>query len=61
MLAGLLLIIFGVTLIAYPELLSIIVASFFILSGLGVFIASAYFKRASRRFSNPYANFFIKF
>ena len=61
MLAGIFFIVMGVLIIIYPALLSMIVAAFLIIMGLSIFLTSIYFKRVSRRFNNPYMNFFIRF
>jgi len=61
MLTGIFFIALGVLIVMYPALLSVIVAAFLILTGLSIFFASIYFRRASKRFANPYMNFFIRF
>lgn len=61
MLTGIFFVAVGVLIIMYPALLSIIVAAFLIIMGLSIFLTSIYFRRASKRFANPYMNFFVRF
>ena len=60
MLGGIILIVAGILIAIYPPLLSIIVASLFILMG-GIVVAIAYHNRKLRKhFSNPVVELFFR-
>ena len=61
MLFGVLFILAGVLIVAYPPLLSIIVAVFLISIGISLLSMHFYYKRASKECDNPFMNFFIRF
>ncbi len=60
MIAGIILILAGILLVVYPPLLSIIVASFLILSGLMVISIARYNRRLERHFENPTIEIFFR-
>ena len=61
MLTGIFLIALGVLIVLYPWLLSTVVATILVLIGITSFVMSYSYKRMSRRFDNPYINFFFRF
>jgi Flp pilus assembly protein TadB len=61
MIIGISLIIAGILIALYPPLLSIIVAVLLISIGMTLTLISFRFKKMHRHFSNPYADFFIRF
>ncbi len=58
---GIIFIVVGILIALYPQLLSIIVASFLILIGVTLTSISYQFKKSQKDFNNPYMDFFIKF
>lgn len=60
MIAGIILILAGILLVVYPPLLSIIVASFLILSGFMVISIARYNRRLERHFENPTIEIFFR-
>ena len=58
---GIIFIVVGIMIALYPQLLSIIVASFLILIGVTLTSISYQFKKSQRDFKNPFMDFFIKF
>jgi len=61
MILGIIFIIAGILIALYPPLLSIIVASVLILIGIGFISFSYRFKKAQRRFDDPFLDFFFRF
>lgn len=61
MLFGVFLIIAGVLIALYPPLLSLIVASFFILGGAFLVFLSYSYKKLSRTSDDPAMRFFIRY
>ena len=61
MLTGILFIIAGILIAIYPPLLSIIVAAILIFIGITLLGISYHYKKISRRFENPYVDFFLRF
>jgi uncharacterized membrane protein HdeD (DUF308 family) len=60
MIAGIILILAGILLVVYPPLLSIIVATFLILSGVMVISIARYNRRLQRHFDNPTIDIFFR-
>ena len=61
MLFGIFLIIAGILIAVYPPLLSLIVASFFILGGTFLVFLSYSYKKLSRTSDDPAMRFFIRY
>lgn len=61
MIPGIILIVAGVLIAVYPPLLSIIVASVLILIGIGVASLGYRFKKAQKRFDDPFLDLFFRF
>lgn len=61
MIVGILFIVVGILIAAYPALLSIIVAAFLIIIGITLASMSYHFKKAKREVDNPFMDFFIRF
>lgn len=59
MFAGIMLIICGLLIAAYPPLLSIIVATLLIMAGIIVLMFWHRVKRTSRKFDDPFMSFFM--
>ncbi len=60
MILGFFFIIAGVLIAIFPQLLTWIVAIFLIFSGLSFIYLSFYYRRVSRRFNDPYIDFFLR-
>ncbi|MFQ5643608.1 MAG: hypothetical protein ACE5FQ_07905 [Thiogranum sp.] len=60
MVAGIVLVLAGILLVLYPPLLSIIVASFLILSGFMVISIARYNRRLEKHFDNPTVDIFFR-
>jgi len=60
-LAGFLLVLAGVLIAIFPQLLSLIVALFLIGAGLNIIFISYYYKKVSRHFDNPFIDFIFRF
>jgi uncharacterized membrane protein HdeD (DUF308 family) len=60
MVAGIILILGGILLVVYPPLLSIIVASFLILSGVMAISIARHNRRLERHFENPTVEIFFR-
>lgn len=58
---GIILIIGGVLIAIFPQLLSLIVAFFLIGIGIQIVLISYYYKKLSRHFDNPFIDFIIRF
>ena len=58
--AGIILVIAGILLVIYPPLLSIIVASFLILSGVMAISVARHNRRLERHFENPTIEIFFR-
>lgn len=61
MIAGVFMILLGVLIVAYPPLLSVLVASFFIFIGVSTMVASHYNRKLQKRYENPVVEFFFRF
>ncbi len=61
MVPGIILIVAGILIAVYPPLLSIIVASVLILLGIGVASIGYRFKKAQKRFDDPFLDFFFRY
>ena len=61
MITGIILIIVGILIVAFPQLLSIIVATLLIMIGVTIASMSYHFKKINKEFNNPFMDFFIKF
>jgi len=61
MAVGIIFVIVGVLIAAFPQLLSIIVAAFLIMVGVTLASISYHFKKVKREADNPFVDFFIKF
>ncbi len=60
MLLGIVLIISGILIALYPPLLSLIVATLLIFTGIFVSIVGYRFKKTARKFNDPFLDFFMK-
>jgi Flp pilus assembly protein TadB len=61
MFIGIILILAGILIAAYPPLLSIIVATLLISIGISFVLISYRFKKMHKNFSDPFANFFFRY
>ena len=61
MITGIVFIIMGILIAAYPQLLSMIVAGFIILIGITLTAMSYQFKKAKKEADNPFVDFFMRF
>ena len=61
MVAGIFFIIAGLLILAYPQLLVLAVAALLISVGLIITTISYRFKKMNRHFSDPFADFFVRF
>ena len=61
MIVGIIFVVVGIMIAAYPQLLSIIVAAFLIMIGLALASMSYHFKKSKRETDNPFVDFFMKF
>ena len=61
MITGFLFFFAGILIAVYPQLLSLIVASFLMVVGLFIILASIYYKRLSRNSENPFIDFIFRF
>jgi len=61
MVVGIIFMIVGILIAAYPQLLSIIVAAFLIMIGITLASISYHFKKMNREMDNPFMDFFIRF
>jgi Flp pilus assembly protein TadB len=60
MILGLILIFAGILIAIYPPLLSLIVALILIFWGISILYISHYYKKISRKFGDPYLDFFFR-
>ena len=58
---GIIFIVVGILIAAFPKLLSIIVAAFLIMIGVTLASMSYHFKKIQKETNNPFVDFFIKF
>ena len=58
---GIIFIIVGILIVAYPQLLSIIVAAFLIMVGIALASISYHYKKVRREADNPFVDFFMRF
>jgi len=61
MLAGIILIIAGVLILMFPELLSAIVAAALILMGISFVSIGFHYRRIEKEVSHPFSSFFFRF
>ena len=61
MITGLFFVGFGVLIVLYPQLLSLMVAGLLILFGLGMMAASWQFRRMQKRSGSPFINWIIRY
>ncbi len=61
MAAGIVSIIAGILIAIFPDLLSLIVAAFLIFWGIFFIALSRHFKKMSRRFEDPFIDFFFRY
>ncbi len=61
MAVGIIFIVVGILIAAYPKLLSILVAALLIMIGITLASMSWHFKKIKREFDNPFIDFFIRF
>jgi Flp pilus assembly protein TadB len=61
MIAGIMLVIAGLLIAMYPPLLSIIVAGLLIFLGVALIYLHYHYRNISKRFDNPFMDFFIRF
>jgi len=61
MIVGILFLVSGVLIALYPPLLSLIVAGVLVFTGISFISISYHYKKLSKRFENPYVDFFIRF
>jgi len=61
MVAGIILILAGILMVAYPPLLSIIVAVFMIFAGVMAISVARFNRRHQRHFDNPTVEFFFRY
>ena len=58
---GIIFVIVGILIAAYPQLLSMIVAAFIILIGVTLLSISYHLKKANKETNNPFVDFFIRY
>ena len=58
---GIIFVIVGILIAAYPQLLSMIVAAFIILIGITLLSISYHLKKANKETNNPFVDFFIRY
>ena len=61
MITGFSLVLFGILVLIYPQLLAILFASFLILFGLGMMATSWQFRRLRKRSESRFINWIIRF
>jgi len=61
MVLGIMLVLSGVMIIAYPPLLNFVVAAFLIASGMLLLGMSYRYKKMTRKTEDPFRDFFMKF
>ncbi len=61
MIVGIIFVLVGILIAAYPALLSIIVAAFLIMIGVTLALMSYHFKKLKREADNPFIDFFIRY
>ncbi len=59
MVLGIILIIAGILIAVYPPLLSLIVASVLIFAGIFLVYVGYYYRKISRKFGDPFMDFFF--
>ena len=59
MIAGAILIFAGIFIAVYPPLLALIIASIMIFAGIFFIYLSYYYRKTSRKFEDPFINFFL--
>ena len=60
MIMGLMYILAGILLIAFPQILAFMVAFVFILTGISIMYMGRYYKRMSHRFNDSYMDFMFR-
>ena len=58
---GIIFVIVGILIAAYPQLLSMLVAAFIILIGITLLSISYHLKKANKETNNPFVDFFIRY
>ncbi len=58
---GIIFIIVGILIAAYPALLSIIVAALLIMIGISLAMMSYHYKKLNKEADNPFVDFFIRY
>jgi len=61
MILGIILIISGMLIFMYPPLLSMIVAALVVLAGVFLTVVGYRYRKMSRKFEDPFVDFFMKF
>ena len=61
MIVGIVFVIFGILIVAYPQLLSMMVAAFVIMVGVALISISYHFKKGRREADNPFVDFFMRY
>ena len=61
MVVGIVFIVVGILIAAYPQLLSIIVAAFLIMIGITLASISYHYKKLKREADNPFVDFFMRY
>ncbi|MGB2705760.1 MAG: hypothetical protein WBC74_02755 [Candidatus Omnitrophota bacterium] len=61
MVVGIVFIVVGILIAAYPALLSIIVAAFLIMIGISLAMMSYHYKKLNKEADNPFIDFFIRY
>jgi len=60
MLLGIILILSGILIAVYPQILSLITASILVFAGIFFVYLGYYYKKVSRTFNDPFMNFFFR-
>lgn len=60
MILGVVFILAGIFIAVYPQLLSLIVAFILIFAGISFISMGYYYRKISRRFDDPFLNFFFR-
>ena len=61
MFIGFMVILSGILIAVFPKLLSLIVASFLIVTGVWIVVISYYYKKMSKHFENPFLDIIVRF
>jgi Flp pilus assembly protein TadB len=60
MIPGIVLILAGILIAVYPPLLSLVVAFILIFTGISFMYLGYYYKKASKKFDDPFIDFFFR-